>query len=129
MGRTIDEDERTGPLRRSAVSQPVGADAARPDSRPGFVVRFVPMDVTVRVPPARRLYDVAMGAGLPLAQSCRGEGICGRCGVRVLEGQANVGPEGQPERRRKVDNRVDPTLRLACLTTVRGDLVVTTDYW
>lgn len=92
-------------------------------------IRFEPMGVEVRVPAGRRVYDVAGELGLPLAQSCGGEGICGRCGVRVLRGTGCLSPEGRPERARKAANRIDPELRLACLTTVRGDVVVTTDYW
>ena len=92
-------------------------------------LRFEPMGLEVVVPPGRRVYDVATALGLPLAQSCGGEGICGRCGVRVVRGGSALSPERGPERARKVANRVDPELRLACLTTVRGPVVVTTDYW
>ncbi len=92
-------------------------------------VRFEPMGVEVAVPRGRRVYDVAMANGLPLAQSCRGEGICSRCGVRVLRGAEHLSPERAPERMRKAANEVDRTLRLACLTTIRGPVVLTTDYW
>jgi 2Fe-2S ferredoxin len=87
------------------------------------------MGVETRVPRGRRVYDVALELGLPLAQSCEGEGICGRCGVRVLRGVEFLNPEGKPERARKRANRLDASLRLACLTTVRGPVVLTTDYW
>ena len=92
-------------------------------------VRFEPMGLEVAVPRGRRVYDVAMANGLPLAQSCRGEGICSRCGVRVLRGAEHLSPERRPERLRKAANQLDRELRLACLTTVRGPVVLTTDYW
>jgi len=92
-------------------------------------VRFEPMGLEVAVPRGRRVYDVAMSNGLPLAQSCRGEGICSRCGVRVLRGAEHLSPERGPERARKAANDLDQELRLACLTTVRGPVVLTTDYW
>ncbi len=94
-----------------------------------YPVRFEPMAVEVAVSRGTRVYDVAMALGLPLAQSCRGEGICGRCGIRVKRGAEHLSPEQAPERMRKRSNRVDADLRLACLSTVHGPVVVTTDYW
>ena len=106
-------------------------DALKTDmgSDPTPRVRFEPMGLEVAVPRGRRVYDVAMAHGLPLAQSCRGEGICSRCGVRVLRGAEHLSPERRPERLRKAANKLDRELRLACLTTVRGSVVLTTDYW
>jgi len=93
-------------------------------------VRFEPSGRQTDVPRGRRIYDLARAMGLPLAAACGGEGICGRCGVRVVSGKSDaLSPERGRERRRKEDNRVDPTLRLACLTVVRGDVTLTTDYW
>lgn len=93
-------------------------------------VRFEPSGRQTDVPRGRRLYDLARSLDLPLAASCDGHGICGRCGMRVLEGLPDaLSPERPKEAARKRDNRVDTDLRLACLTVVRGDVVVTTDYW
>ena len=93
-------------------------------------VRFEPFGRQVDVPRGRRLYDLATQLKLPLAASCGGEGICGRCGVRVYpSGQEALSPERPAETARKTANRIDPGLRLACLTVARGDVVVTTDYW
>ena len=53
-----------------------------------------------------------------------------RGGLRVLHAAPDaLSPERAPESARKSANRVDPELRLACLTVVRGDVVLTTDYW
>ena len=93
-------------------------------------VRFEPFGRHVDVPRGRRIYDLAQQLDLPLAAACGGEGICGRCGVRVHTTAPDaLSPERPKETARKAANRVDPDLRLACLTVARGDLVVTTDYW
>ena len=96
-------------------------------------VRFVPAGVTVEVPVGRRLYDVAGALGLPLAQACEGEGICGRCGLVVCSGAAALSPESAREAYRKRANRVKPAVRLACLTRVAKatdeEVVLTTTYW
>ena len=94
-----------------------------------YLVRFEPMGVACAVSRGTRVYDVAQALGLPLAQSCGGEGICGRCGIRAMAGAEHLSPERRPETHRKASNRIDPTLRLACLTTIRGPVVLTTDYW
>ena len=59
----------------------------------------------------------------------RTEGICGRCGFRILEGAEHVSAEGPRERDIKARNRIDADLRLACLIPVVPGLVVTATYW
>jgi ferredoxin len=86
--------------------------------------------------PSRRVIDVPRGtlliaairdAGLPIARPCGEALVCGRCAVRVLEGSV---PEESPvETSIKQRNRVQPEQRLACAIRVRGDLVITADYW
>jgi len=134
MTRLEDQSKRPDRQAKTAVSRLAekpapGSGAA--DAWPSVeaTVRFEPMGTEASVSQGTRVYDVAMRLGLPLAQSCSGDGVCGQCGVRVLRGAEVLGPEGQPERNRKAANRVSPTLRLACLTTVCGDVVLTTDYW
>lgn len=91
-------------------------------------VRFEPSGRVARVQPGETLFAVARSLGLPVGTSCRAEGICGRCGLRVLAG-TGLSPEGPAEVRVKAANGVDPALRLSCLAEVHGDLVVTADYW
>ena len=92
-----------------------------------LTVRFAPLGLQVDVEPGTNLLQAARAAGAPLAASCDGDGICAKCGVRVLDGAA--GREGPLERRSKAANAVPDELRLACLVPVRGDLTVTTRYW
>jgi len=93
------------------------------------LVHFPSRDRSVRVPVGTPLIDAVREAGLPLARSCGGEGLCGRCGVRVLEGGAEVAAEAPDESRAKERNRVDPELRLACRVRVHADLAVAASYW
>ncbi len=81
------------------------------------------------LPDQSTLFAAAMRQGLPLAHACPGEGLCGRCGLRILEGHAALSPETPQEQKIKADNRVDPALRIACLTRVVGSVTVTADYW
>jgi ferredoxin len=92
-------------------------------------IRFHPSGKTLQVPPGTTLLEAAREAGLPMASACGADGICGRCGVRVLTGVAALSAETEPERLVKQRNRIDPDARLACRARVSGDVEVTAAYW
>ena len=75
------------------------------------------------------LLEAARRAGLPMASACGADGLCARCGVRVLAGGTSLSPETEAERRQKRRNRIDPALRLACRAAATGDVEVTAGYW
>ena len=83
----------------------------------------------MRVPSGTRITDAARQAGMPLASSCASHGLCARCGVLILSGAAAVSSETPREARAKRANRIDPAQRLSCLTTIRGDVEISTPYW
>ncbi len=88
--------------------------------------------------PLNRSRDIRVGAtilaaanqcGVPVGQSCSGEGICGWCRVTVVSGAENLSPPSEIEQRLIVDKRFAPDERAACLAKVTGNLIVTTTYW
>ena len=83
----------------------------------------------VRVHAGTPLIDAAREAGLPVAQTCTGEGICARCGMEILAGGEDLGSESAREAAAKKRNRVEGHLRLSCLLRVDRDLTVTAPYW
>ena len=92
-------------------------------------VRFQPSGQTVTAAAGTILLDCVRRAGLPLASACGADGLCGRCGVRVLAGAEALSPETGSEANAKARNRIDPALRLACQVQLRGDVEITTSYW
>jgi ferredoxin len=94
-----------------------------------FRVRFQPSGRVIRVAEGTSLLEAARRAGLPLASACRGDALCGRCGVSVLEGASALPIERNAEARAKRRNRVPTEQRLACRIAVSNDLEVTTGYW
>jgi ferredoxin len=92
-------------------------------------VSFEPSGRRVEVPAGSTLLDAVLAAGLPIAQACGADGLCARCGVRVLGGAEHLTAESREEAQGKRRNRLDAELRLACLTRVHGDVAVTTSYW
>jgi 2Fe-2S ferredoxin len=80
----------------------------------------------VRVGAGVDLFGALRAAGLPIASSCRGDAVCGRCWVEVLEGASALSPPDDDERRLAPE----PGQRLACRTTLVADgAAVTTSYW
>jgi ferredoxin len=93
------------------------------------LIRFQPSGRTLRVAKGTTLLEAARRAGLPMASACGADGLCARCGVRVLAGGAALSSETEAERRQKRRNRIDPALRLACRAAATGDVELTAGYW
>jgi ferredoxin len=81
------------------------------------------------VPPGTTLLDAAVAAGLPIARSCGAEGVCAKCGLRVVAGGEMLAPPSESETRIASRNRLDADLRLACRVIVSCDVTVTASYW
>lgn len=60
-----------------------------------------------------------MGAGIHINASCGGSGTCGKCKVKILRGSPD-----SPRHPKLPQWEYDAGYRLACLTTIRGDLDV-----
>lgn len=75
------------------------------------------------------LLKAALDAGVPLASSCEGTGVCRACRVLVLQGEENLSPPDDREIRAADELSFDPNERLACLARIRGPVRITTRYW
>jgi ferredoxin len=78
------------------------------------LVQFGPNGKVCEVPTGTSLLAAANRAGMPLGQSCRGQGVCNSCRVRVDAGKARLSAPTPLERRW----RLEPPWRLACQTRV-----------
>lgn len=93
-------------------------------------VVFLPSQKSVQVPGGTLLSQAIVGAGLPLASSCGGEGVCARCMVQILSGGEALSPPTDLETRLLARQEVDSEeIRMACLTSVNGSVSLTTSYW
>ncbi|MFB6290671.1 MAG: ASKHA domain-containing protein [Candidatus Bipolaricaulia bacterium] len=67
------------------------------------------------------LLKVLQDEGYELPSLCGGMGLCGKCRVKVLEGEQ---PPGESDREFFSDDELDEGVRLACEIEVRDDLVL-----
>jgi uncharacterized 2Fe-2S/4Fe-4S cluster protein (DUF4445 family) len=87
---------------------------------PSVTVRFNPEGVLIVVPVSTNLLDAAREAGVGIAASCGGDGVCGTCKVTIDQGTVDC-PPGSSLCEKDLANGV----HLACQCRVLSDLVVT----
>ena len=82
-------------------------------------VTFWPEGERVRVPVEATLLEAAKVAGVDLASSCGGDGLCGKCRVIVRQGNVTAGPTSLLSR-----EEIRKGYVVACQTKVVGDVEV-----
>ena len=83
-------------------------------------ITFRPSEVTVEVPSGTLLHEAASQAGVEVALPCGAQGRCGRCKVKVEEGQVARRDDG-----RLTEEQVREGWVLSCVARVETDAVVT----
>ncbi|HEX6845033.1 MAG TPA: ASKHA domain-containing protein [Actinomycetota bacterium] len=83
-------------------------------------VTYLPSGKTVRVPAGTTLFNAAHWAGLPIESTCGGRGTCGKCGVQVLEGEAELSLADY----RHLAGKLDDGWRLSCQCPITGPMTV-----
>lgn len=82
-------------------------------------VTYRPSDKTAHVPAGTTLFNAANWAGLPIESTCGGRGTCGKCKVRILQGEA----EPTPADHRKLDaGEIADAWRLSCQVEIHDDI-------
>ncbi len=84
-----------------------------------LLVRFYPHQREIQVSAGENLLKAAMEAGVYIQASCGGEGVCGKCKVRVQKGEV------ESQRTAKIsEEEFQQGFRLACQTRVQSDLEI-----
>lgn len=92
-------------------------------------VSFVKSRPAIEVDSGANLMKALLENDLPVASSCRGDGVCAKCRVRVLAGAKNLSPETEIESMRREQFEFDRDERLSCQAEVFGDITIDTSYW
>ncbi|NOX25515.1 MAG: DUF4445 domain-containing protein [Deltaproteobacteria bacterium] len=84
-----------------------------------YTVHFLPDNIKVAAAKGENLLDVAARAGVYIHAFCGGEGVCGKCKVKILAGTAPT------EKGHKITaGERAQGYQLACSSTITGDLEV-----
>src|SRR5512137_245049 len=86
---------------------------------PTATVTFLPHGRSIAVPAGTSVIEAALEAGVHINASCGGEGVCGKCRIRVESGEVRGG----------VSERLSPAdvakgYRQACRSILEGDVSV-----
>ena len=87
-------------------------------------IHFLPDNKTVEVKEDESIRDAALRHNIPIAHVCEGQGRCSTCRVLVLEGHEHC--SDRTEKEEVIANFVafSQDIRLACQTTVTGNVTV-----
>lgn len=81
-------------------------------------VTFLPDNITVSVDEGENLLSVAAASGVYIHAYCGGDGVCGKCKVKLEEGELRA------EKANIHQEEWDKGFRLACMAKVVSDVVV-----
>ena len=87
-----------------------------------FTINFVfenSEPVTISANAGEKLLDVARKANVAIDAPCSGNGVCGKCRVRLVEGELDA-----PMNRHITEEEYAAGWRLSCLATVIGDATI-----
>ena len=87
-------------------------------------IHFIPDSKTVEVLENENIRDVALRAGIPIAHVCEGKGRCSTCRILILEGHENCSDRTEKEQDVADFVSFSQDIRLACQTTVTGNVKV-----
>ena len=82
-------------------------------------IRLHPLDKQITAPRGSSLIDVLHEFGVEFP--CGGKGSCGKCKVKLLQGEISADPE---HKKKLQDLGLSPEWRLACMSRAEGDLVL-----
>ncbi len=99
------------------------------------VIRFKKPDLRSRhgdvtVPTGSTLMEELLKIGLPVASSCRGDGVCTKCRLHVVELEVDAASSISSFEAGLLDRiAADDDERISCQTEVQGLIEVDADYW
>ncbi len=86
-----------------------------------YQITFLPSDIITRAPEGTTIFNAANWAGLAIDSTCGGRGTCGKCKVRVAQGNA---PIREADRKFLSPAELNEGWRLSCRAVLHSDCVV-----
>ncbi|MFM8622245.1 MAG: 2Fe-2S iron-sulfur cluster-binding protein [Holophagaceae bacterium] len=78
------------------------------------------------------ILDLCVNHSIPLASSCGGKSICGKCIVMIHEGQSQLSAPSQIEQVKLTQLKCPENTRLGCqihTDDITGNFNISTTYW
>lgn len=88
-----------------------------------FDLRFEPEGKKLVADSGSNILDSAKAGGVGIRSECGGKGKCGKCRI-IVENQRNLNEVTDTEREHLTPKEINQGYRLACMATIRGNLVV-----
>ena len=88
------------------------------------IIDFLPDNKKFEVELGESILQTASRNGIPHVNACGGEGKCTTCRLLILKGIENCSPETEKEIVLKEKAHTTDEFRLACQTTITGDVTV-----
>lgn len=92
-------------------------------------IKFIKAKPEIEVLAGANLMQSLLAAGVPVASSCNGDGVCSKCRVKIIEGQKNLSVINDTEMILMDQNSLGKEFRISCQAEVLGDVTVDTSYW
>lgn len=89
--------------------------------------KFPQKKITVDVP--ANLMKALLDAQVPVASSCGGDGVCGKCKIEIISGVDHLSSPNETEIFLREKNNLPSGVRISCQTWVEGDVEVDAGYW
>lgn len=86
-----------------------------------YQITFLPSNTITRAPEGTTIFNAANWAGLAIDSTCGGRGTCGKCKVRVVEGNS---PIREADRKFLSPTELNDGWRLSCRAVLHSDCVV-----
>ncbi len=84
-----------------------------------YTVHFLPDDIKAKASKGENLLDVAARVGVYIHASCGGDGVCGKCKVKIVKGNSPT----EKGSKLTADERAEG-YQLACNSSIGGDMVI-----
>jgi 2Fe-2S ferredoxin len=92
-------------------------------------IRFLKNERILEVAQGANLMSALLGAGIPVASSCDGEGVCAKCRMQVLAGHENLSRPSELEEFLMERYELKAGVRISCQCEVQGDVKIHATYW
>lgn len=84
---------------------------------------------SLEVQPNKTVMQHLLEAKIPVASSCGGEGVCGKCKVIVLSSDSTLTAPTETEKLTSRRLKIQKGERLSCQCSPLKDLQIKTTYW